>query len=47
MTKRELIELLEASELEDIDEILIATPTDFYRPVAIDPKTRFIIVEPA
>lgn len=46
MTKRELIELLEASELEDIDEILIATPADFYRPIAVDPKTRFITVEP-
>lgn len=48
MTKRELIELLEMSDIEDIDEILFLFHGDrveVLRPVAIDPKTNFITVE--
>lgn len=51
MTKRELIELLEMSEIEDMDEILVGYDAtgdgiEPYRLVAIDEKTNYLIVEP-
>jgi len=46
MTKRELIEILEAAEMEDADEVLLVAEREILRLVAIDPKTNFITVEP-